>query len=633
MSLLEKAKVKRTVANTYNNGSAFNTEFSRENYGKKSAKRPRKRRTGLKVALTCIIILLVAVGICAGVAYHYGNELYQSALHVRAQANEAMDDLDDIKKYIVAGDSEKAQQAAKSLTQKAKAMNEETDGDLWVLAERIPVYGEDISTVRVLTDVFEDVSVNAIEPLCSEMSGISLKSLIGEGGTVNVEQLTKLVETMSTVAPVLHRSAESFNKCPEPHLDQLKGIIDKTSTQLNSANDLLSFAQRFAPLIPDVFGANGARNYLVIAQNNVESRPTGGFYGQVGMATVENGKISMGDFSSLNGSKLNQTYVDNKMSTWYERMSVVEFPANGMNNLSMNPDIPHVSQVFYDACDLNGTPIDGIVYVDPIFVQYLIEATGGFTASDGTWVDGSNAATVIMHDTYWTYFNDYRGQDAFFVMVANDALKHVFSSLGDVDIKKFAELVLSAAEKRHVSIWFASIDEQAAITELGFSGAISTDPTEAVTGVYFANESWSKMEWYLHATTEVTSETKNADGSTSYGVTLTLWNALTDDEAWSGNYLVVAGRKNSNYKVMYQPGDMLESVFLLAPAGGSIENMQTDADIYDEQYGDVYGNGMCRYKIHLLPGATATFSYTVTTSPEARGSLEFDMTPLAQDVQ
>ena len=598
---------------------------------------PQKRHSGVKTFLKMLLFIFALLLVAAAFCGYNGYKLYQSAQHVRSEANQAMTYLSDIKADIVAGDMEKAQQAAQNLSATAKAMKEETSTNLWVAAEKIPVYGEDIYTARTLTSVLEDVSVNALEPLCSELSGFSLKSLMGDGGSINVDQITALVNKMATVAPVLQRSTDAFNKCPEPHLDQLKGVIEKASKQLNTANDLFTFANRFAPLAPDVLGANGTRYYLVIAQNNVETRSTGGFYGQYGVVSIDNGKMSISNFSSLSGSSIDTAYVNSGLANAYEHEDIIEFPSTNLYNLGLNPDVPHVGQVFSDACDVAGEPVNGIVLVDPIFVQYMIGLTGGFTMSDGTQVDGTNAAKVIMHDTYWDYFNQPEQQDAFFTMVASNALSHVFGSLGSIDLKTLAKTVKDAASKRHFCLWFNDPDMQAAFAELGFSGAISTDPTEAVTGVYFVNNSWSKMEWYLHASPEVTSEVKNADGSTSYNVTLTIWNAMSDAEAYSGNWYVVGGteekNKHGNHKVMYQPGDMLEYVYLLAPAGGTIQDVWTDGDIYDSDSGSLYGNDIIRECTHLLPGETVTFTYTVVTSPEAQGDLKFDMTPLAQDVQ
>ena len=618
------------------NGDDFiaeNSEFTRANYGNKRKKRARKPRIWHKALLAVLVIFLTGIGVVGCNCF----QLFQSALHVQAEANEAVNDIETIKECLISGNSAKAQQTAQDLSRRAKAISEETDGGLWVLAEKIPVYGEDVATMRTLTYVFEDVCVNAIEPLCDEMAGVSLGSLIGENNTINIDQLTQLISTMSTVAPVLQRSANSFNQCPEPHLGPLKNFIKKASTKLNSANDLFAFATRFAPLIPDFLGVNGSRNYLIVAQNNVEPRCTGGLFGAAGIMSIENGRFKMGDFAPVDKSAADDAYRANELWLDYEPVTVVNFPLENLKDIGVNPDVPQVSQVLHDAYEEAGTHVDGVFLVDPIFVQRLLAYTDEFTSMDGVVIDGSNFATVVMHDAYWLYVNKNKKQNAFFAAVASDGFHHLFSSLDDVPIKDLLETIYDCTQDRHLCIWFADDNEEAAVAELGCDGSVTNDPTEAVTGIYFINSSWTKLEWYLRTTKEVTSVVNNPNGSKTYSIKLTLKNTVPDEDVRAGNWYVTGGYDHCNKASMYQAGDMLERVFLCAPAGGSISEVQTDADIYAHGViGDadntIYGLQTYRADIHLMPGATATFTYKVTSSPQATGDLKFDVTPLAETI-
>lgn len=628
-------------------GSASPSQYSRASYGNASpnrnaynrtsynvggsngrGSRKKKTRAGLVVMSVVLVVLLAAVGFTG----FQGYRLYQSAQHVKTQANAALADIKTIQSDLTSGKMEDAQKTAQSLSKKATAIRKETDRKLWRYAEKLPVYGDDVKIVRTLASSLEDVSVNAIEPLCNKMTGVSLKSLMGDGGSINVDMLTQLVAEMSTAAPVLQRSVDAFNKCPEPHLDQLKGIVGKAANQLEDANALFAVASKFAPLVSNVLGANGTRNYLIVAESNVEARSAGGFYGSTGMLTIDNGKISVGDFSSLNKSEYNDAYRSLGLAENYEWVELVRFPDPSLKDMGMNPDVPHVAEVFRDACDAAGYPVDGVFFVDPILIQNLVGLTGGFAASDGTWLDGSNLATYLMHDVYWDYMNDNATQDAIFAMVASDAMHHFFSSLGDLEMNSMIETLRTSSQARHLSMWFANSEEQEAIADFGCSGAVSNDPVHPVAGIYYINESWSKMEWYLRTTREITSESDNPDGSKSYGITLTLTNTISDWEVNSGNWYVTTDSTHGNHHISYQAGDMLERVVLCAPAGGHIDDVWTDGDIYGSGWGDIYGLEACRYCTHLLPGETVTFTYTITTAPEATGDLAFDVTPLVETI-
>lgn len=56
--------------------------------------------------------------------------------------------------------------------------------------------------------------------------------------------------------------------------------------------DLINQTTEVSRFIPDVLGANKNTTYLVLFQNNLELRPTGGFIGSYGLVTFEKGRLS-----------------------------------------------------------------------------------------------------------------------------------------------------------------------------------------------------------------------------------------------------------------------------------------------------------------------------------------------------
>ena len=165
---------------------------------------------------------------------------------------------------------------------------------------------------------------------------------------------------------------------------------------------------------------------------------------------------------------------------------------------------------------------------------------------------------------------------------------------------------------------------------LGFAGQIKTDETKPELGVFFSDETWSKISWYFSGNTVVDEGTKNPDGSTTYHVTTTMQNHLTPGEA----------AKQVDYITGYHPNkrnitDMFMHLFLIPPTGGSISNVQTTvADFSPQAITTMPYNGIqITTGSYLLNGGdTATISYDVTTSPKATEPLAVRTTPTAQVV-
>ena len=270
-----------------------------------------------------------------------------------------------------------------------------------------------------------------------------------------------------------------------------------------------------------------------------------------------------------------------------------------------------------------GQAVNGVVAIDPVFLQSLLAVTGQSVDVGGVHVDGSNAAAVLMHDTYWNL--PVEAQDAFFAGVAGSSFQAVFQGLGHADSGDLAKTFMDGALARNFQVWMADEAQEAAIDALGFSGGLEDDPAKPVLGTYTNDYTWSKMDWYLDMRTSVGEGTKNPDGSTSYPVTTTVTNAMTEAEAASAPYYVYGGNPDKRSQ-----GDMLTHLYLMAPAGGSISNVQGTGGVFSAAQHTVYGFDEWTCALQENPGETTTVTYTVTTSPQATEPLAVDRTPAAR---
>ena len=197
-----------------------------------------------------------------------------------------------------------------------------------------------------------------------------------------------------------------------------------------SAAETLRGLNEIAPMLPQMLGANGTRNYLLVAQNLAELRSTGGFPGSVGILTVDNGHISMGEFAGL--QELTNTegghygFTDEEVSIWgggRDRLG------HYFGDTNLIPDFARDSQIWSEWWqDKKGTAVDGVIAIDPVLLQKLLTLTGGIEV-DGHSIDGSNAAKALLNDAYNEMPVDQT--DQFFSDVASQAFDHVMGPRAD----------------------------------------------------------------------------------------------------------------------------------------------------------------------------------------------------------
>ena len=344
-------------------------------------KKKRCSHRGRNIAIGIARAILVLV-IVAGAG---GYMLLQSARMVKADADQVMTLASGMMDKVEAGDMQGLAADASSMASLASKMHSETDSPLWTVASLIPVYGSDISAARTLVAAFDDVSNDALVPLSGDIQGISLSSMMSDG-RINVEMFQTLAEGLSEVAPVVTSANDSVQAIGQTHIDQVTELVGTAKSAMSTLNGAVDAANQFAPLIPQMLGAGGqTRVYGIAAMSSSEIRAAGGFPGAQGLLTVTDGVIELGEFGSVVDIPWSQ-----EVPITDEKNALFQGPTfNGgamkitSGDALYNPDFPHVGSRMKQFWALNGEEsVAGIIAVDPVFLQYILEVTGGVTSPD-----------------------------------------------------------------------------------------------------------------------------------------------------------------------------------------------------------------------------------------------------------
>ena len=583
---------------------------------------PRKKSHKVAITVTVIVVLLLA---CVGVA---GGMLLKSAKTVKGEAEGLMALAGGMKDKAVAGDYSGFLADATQVDSTVQSIKQETDGFLWKAAQFVPVVGGDVSAARKLVGVAADLSQSALLPVAQSLvsDGVSGK-IVQDGGVINVPFLQSVATSVQNAYIQLEDANGTVQSIGATHISQVTELVDKAKSAFNAIMPLAKVANDYLPVIPQLFGADGqTRSYLIIAQNNSELRTTGGLPGSWGSMTITNGKMSVGDFSSvLHLDGLSSGATDEEKNTFGG--TIATDPAQ----VNMTPDFPRIGQMSREYWrQLGNGEVNGVIAIDPVFLQRLLGLTGGFTANDGRSVDGSNAAQILLSDTYWKYGNNNDAQDAVFASVASDAFDAVMNGMGNMDFSALFDVIEQSAKDGRLLVWFANEQEEQIATQLGVSGAVPTDPTKPVLGVYANDDTYSKISWYTSIKTTIGQGVKNMDGTTTYPVTTTVGNTIDRRSASRAPIYIIGGNPAKRGS-----SDMLAWMFMMAPAGGSITDFTvSDGGLVSGSSIDnlsAYGLQTVRTRIHAMAGETVTFTYNVTVSAQATEPLALRTTPLAQE--
>lgn len=590
----------------------------------------RKKRRGGKIVAGIIGALVAIVLVTGGVC---GVMLYRDARTITTQAHTMIDQAGTIKDAVMSGDGDTVRSVSTSIASQVSDIHSTTEGIPWKLASFIPVLGQDVQSARTMVAELDTLCQQALVPACDQLANLQLSNLFSDGA-INVELIQSLASTLQTVAPVVQTSAETIDALPEAHISQLNDAMGQVKDLMGSASTALASINEMAPYLPQMLGANGqTRTYLLVAQSNAELRSTGGFPGSVGTLTITDGRITLGDFESIgsNSDSSMSRYdypisavTDEEINLFGERVGTIPADTNFIVDFSRAMTV--LSEMWKDQI---GGQVDGAIAVDPVFLQNLLTLTGGINTSYGTSVDGTNAAAILLHNSYLMF--DAQTQDAFYTQVASAAFNQLTSNLGNVDPMTLVDTITNAMDEHRFQVWMVNGDEENVMKKIGCSGTLSTDPATPQVGVYINDDTYSKISWYLSTHTTINTSQLNADGSTTYNLTTTIKNNITpavaeSDGAQSKGYIV--GSNSLKRDVT----DMINQVYLVAPAGGTISDVVVNDAAQGGSPLPYEGFQVYHVQTQTSGGATTSITYNVTTAATATADLTIEQTPTAQAV-
>ena len=156
-----------------------------------------------------------------------------------------------------------------------------------------------------------------------------------------------------------------------------------------------------AELVPPMMGASEPRRYLLVVQNNAETRSTGGLPGSLIVIDAVDGKLSLGDQRAVDDFDVLTSPV--LPLTEEERALYGDNLGENIRDMNLTPDFPRAASLI-DALQKRsfGTDIDGIISVDPVALASVLRATGPVEVGDETFTAG-NVVRKLLNEVYQRY--------------------------------------------------------------------------------------------------------------------------------------------------------------------------------------------------------------------------------------
>ncbi len=355
---------------------------------------------------------------------------------------------------------------------------------------------------------------------------------------------------------------------------------------------ILSFGNLFRRL-PVLLGSETKKTYLVLFQNNMELRPTGGFIGSFALVTFDKGKL-------VDTSVFDVYEADGQLKGHIEPPAPIKNylgEANWwMRDSNWDPDFKVSAQRAEWFLEKEfDRQVDGVIGVDLQVVKEILKQTGPLNLTDANMtVDYKNMYEKIQHEVESNFFPGSQKKSAILTSLEKAILIKLpgLTSSPSLGLSAFSLL-----REKHVQVYLHDKDSQDAIESVNFDGradpgSCSGNCSNIWFGLVDANLGVNKVNYYIQRELGFTVNVKQTNIDNKLAVKIT--NSSTQNSPLAGNY--------KNYMRVIAPS---QSYFDKVTTIGSDGTKSLTPDVTQ-----VNGHVEAGVIITVAPGETKTFVFS-----------------------
>lgn len=537
------------------------------------------------------------------------------AWQVKGDLEAARAGAQDLRSALRADDTAAADEALADLRGAAAAADGRTDGFWWSAMAWAPLVGDDAEGARALSASLHVLAEDGAEPLIriyEQADGLTRR------GRIDLALMDRIAPDVAEAGGAFDRAAALVEGLDSSgYAGPVRARFDEYVDVVTVADRTLASADTALDVLPGMLGADGPRDYLLLFENNAEVRATGGMPGSWAQLHADGGRLSLvrqgsaGDFPVKPRPVVPLTEAEKDI---YDEPYGIYF-----QDVGFAPDFPRAAELAHAhwRARFPGTPLDGVIGIDPVAMGYLLAGTGPVTVGDRE-LTADNAVDELLSRPYLEL--EPQAQDELFVAAARAVFDAATSDLAD-PIEFGSGLAKAAREGRlHVAPFTAA--EAKRLEGSTVEGALAGDDGATPHVDIGVNDATgSKMSYYLRyqATVRATGcsgdrQELMASMSLNQAIDPGRAAALPESVTGPGTYTV-------------DQGDQLVLLRVYGPYGGTIEDIRMDGKALDPEPVDDRGRPVVTLVVQLSDTDDVDINWSMTTGPGQTGDGWLGMTP------
>lgn len=449
------------------------------------------------------------IGALVGLAVVSGVLLYRDATAAREALLDSQQAVGAVRDAVGEADLVTARDQVDEATVAIGRAASRTSGPLWSMAARLPLVGRSVAVVEAVVDVGQ-AAVRTVDRVVRGSEGIfdadgNLQLSRGEDGSLDLDQFATVADFLDGL-PVgeLRDARDRLAAAPASWVPPQ--LADGRRETLDLAQDAvltLERARAAMDALPAFLGRDEPRRYFLALQNPGEARGTGGLIGFFAVLTADGGKLDITEpekYSALVDEERTPVEAPEEFTRRYGHLNADSFFAN----VNVDPHLPMGAPVMLGIYEARrGEALDGVVMLDPVGTQTILEAIGPVDVPDVAAdpsgripdpVPAERVAEVTMVDAYDVFGGPDPERKDFHSAFAEAAFSMLLSEWDPVQV---GNRIGQAAGRRNLQLYSVRPDEQAAFEQLGVAGRMHAVEDRDLFAVTANNAAGNKMDVHI----------------------------------------------------------------------------------------------------------------------------------------
>lgn len=244
----------------------------------------------------------------------------------------------------------------------------------------------------------------------------------------------------------------------------------------------------------------GEVTYLVIFQNTLELRPTGGFIGNFAELTLDGGKIKEYDIYNTNVFDYGKPGIESPEP--YKNMLGIQ--TMQLRDSNWSPDFPTTSQQIINLYKLEGgmKDISGVIAINASLLPEILKIIGPVSVSSidkDKELDSGNILLALQYELNFGFLEKGISRDDRKEPIKDLAfeIENRIRKASVYQLYQLANMILEQANQKQIMLWSDDLNIQSDITELGWDGSIYINSQQDYFKVVDANLGALKTDYYM----------------------------------------------------------------------------------------------------------------------------------------